>query len=389
MTFFPRIISQPLYLYTMKRISFFIIGLAALLFFNGCSTEVDLNADYNSKTVVYGLLDPKADIQWIKINKTFLGDGNNLDYATIRDSSEYRWEEFSRLAVEMYIDGDYVTEFPLNDTLLSNKEINGIFYGPEQTVYYFQTPFVNGEAQLNEEATYRLVIDFVERPDVSAETNVVKTTDIGFISPQPTSTLLMASNQAGNAVDYKTVNIRFSTGENIKLYDFSLKFNYTEVLNGERDTTSIEYNLGSYKSTSTGGGMLTDYEYSGLAFFTFLGNRLEAVEGMRREIGVFDGSRTRCFDLRMSVANEDLATYIEVNSPVTGVIQERPTWSNIDNGIGLFASRSSVEVKGIGVTGAGPNGVTNIGNVKALCIGQYTNDLGFCDPNPSSDYTCN
>lgn len=372
----------------MKRISFLLGAFAAIFLFNGCSTDVDLNADYSSKTVVYGLLDPLAETQWIKINKTFLGDGNNLDYALIRDSSEYQWDEFNRLAIEMYVNGDYVTEFALNDTVLSNKEINGIFYGPEHTVYYFNTPLVNGSPQLNEEATYRLVIDFKDRLDVSAETNLVKTTDIGFISPQPTSTLLMASNQAGNLVDYKSVNIRFSTGENIKLYDFSLKFHYTEVLNGDRDTTSIEYNLGSYRSTVTSGGILTDYEYSGLAFFTFLGNRLEHVDGMRREIGFFDGSRTRCFDLRMSVANENLATYIEVNSPVTGVIQERPTWTNINNGIGLFASRSSVEVKNIGVTGAGPNGVTNIGNVKALCIGEFTNDLGFCDPNPSSDYTC-
>ena len=45
---------------------FFAFAVVALLF-SSCETEVELNAPYKSTTVVYGLLDPVQDTQWIKI----------------------------------------------------------------------------------------------------------------------------------------------------------------------------------------------------------------------------------------------------------------------------------------------------------------------------------
>ena len=41
----------------------------------------------------------------------------------------------------------------------------------------------------------------------------------------------------------------------------------------------------------------------------------------------------------MTVGSEDLNTYIKVNKPITGIVQERPQFTNINNGIGLFSSR--------------------------------------------------
>jgi hypothetical protein len=40
-----------------------------------------------------------------------------------------------------------------------------------------------------------------------------------------------------------------------------------------------------------------------------------------------------------SVASDDLNTYMEVTEPSNTVVQERPAFTNITNGIGLFASR--------------------------------------------------
>jgi hypothetical protein len=93
----------------MKR--FFLFLSLATLTLIGCETDVDLNAPYDSTTIVYGLLDPVQDTQWIKINKTFLGEGNNLDYALIRDSSEYKFNEFNAIVVQEIIDGDVINTF--------------------------------------------------------------------------------------------------------------------------------------------------------------------------------------------------------------------------------------------------------------------------------------
>ena len=37
----------------------------------------------------YCLEDESSDTQWVKVNKSFLGDGNNFEYAAINDSTEY------------------------------------------------------------------------------------------------------------------------------------------------------------------------------------------------------------------------------------------------------------------------------------------------------------
>ena len=44
-------------------------------------------------------------------------------------------------------------------------------------------------------------------------------------------------------------------------------------------------------------------------------------------------------DYIFSVASEDLNTYMEVTEPSSSIVQYRPPFTNITNGIGLFSSR--------------------------------------------------
>ena len=44
-------------------------------------------------------------------------------------------------------------------------------------------------------------------------------------------------------------------------------------------------------------------------------------------------------DYILSVAADDMNTYMEVTEPSTSVVQYRPPFTNITNGIGLFSSR--------------------------------------------------
>ena len=68
----------------------------------------------------------------------------------------------------------------------------------------------------------------------------------------------------------------------------------------------------------------------GSEFFNFLRNNI-AQDNINREFVNID--------LIMTVGTTDLETYINVNQPITGIVQERPPFSNINNGIGIFSSR--------------------------------------------------
>ncbi|MFM9421973.1 MAG: hypothetical protein RIR06_434 [Bacteroidota bacterium] len=377
----------------MKFLTYTFFGILFASLFSACETDVDLNAPYKSTTIVFGLLDPGADTQFVKITKTFLGNGNNLEYAQIRDSSEYQWEEFNFIHLEEYNPntGNILNTFNLQEMTITNKDVNGIFYGPEQTVYFLPTP--NG---LNSNAMYRIVVDFVSRPDVQAETNVIPATSVFFQSPQENLGLSLASvNTVTGAIDYRDeVSIRWTPIDNAEIYDLSLRMYYKEKVYADdaltvlvsETTKFVDWNIGTFNADdldlNSGYYNLT---FNAEPYFAYLGNSIPTDNHVRREVGTYDGNKTRAFELRMGLANEELKTYINVNSPVTGIIQERPSYTNILGGLGLFASRASSYVYNIPLEAG-----NNTTNINALVNGIYTVDLNFCDPNPNNnEFSCN
>ena len=91
----------------MKRLyTILCLPLAALFF--ACSTDIDLYAKYEEKPIIYGLLDPNADTNFIKISRTFYVRGDAYQVAANPDSSNYP----GKLDVRMieYCNGDSIRE---------------------------------------------------------------------------------------------------------------------------------------------------------------------------------------------------------------------------------------------------------------------------------------
>ncbi len=387
----------------MKIFSF--VFLILVIVFSSCTTEVELNAPYQSTTVVFGLINPDfngdnlinaLDTQWIKINRTFLGEGNNNDYAAVRDSSEYSDDEFISKVVQRLNDGEVVDEYPLISKLVSNKNIEGIFYGPEQTLYYFIPP----AGGLNQSSDYKIIIRFTDGREVSATTNIVNYAAFSFLTPQANSTILMANPSSNGTVLYiDPVSVRWYPASNASLYDAVLRFHYTELIydnlgwEGEPVSATekqLDYSLGTIVPTSLTATDAMKVEFSGNGFFSFIQSSIPVNPYARRIIGEYDNlqQRTECFDVLLTMGNEELASYIEVNSPSTTIVQERPTYTNVNNGLGLFASRGARKVEGIRLVGEGINGEPTVGNLRAFFVQGSTAELNFCDPNPTSDYAC-
>ena len=68
------------------------------------------------------------------------------------------------------------------------------------------------------------------------------------------------------------------------------------------------------------------------AYFRFLRNNIGTTTD---KVRVFKG-----MDVEIWAAADDYATYINVSQPSQGIVQEKPLFTNIDGGIGLFSSRA-------------------------------------------------
>ena len=75
------------------------------------------------------------------------------------------------------------------------------------------------------------------------------------------------------------------------------------------------------------------YTFDGDAFVNFISTNMPA---MQNEINY---RNLAYMELKYTVGSEYLYTYMAVNEPFEGIVQERPVFSNINNGIGLFSCR--------------------------------------------------
>ena len=369
----------------------------------GCSTDVALNAPYEERTLAFCLLDPAADEQWVRVNRTWLGEGNNLEFALIPDSSEYADGEVI-VTVEQFGPNDVAFENPLStfiakDTLLQDKDDDGIFYGPEYKAYHFPTPDgleVNAGNNAEDLYLYRLTVAFADgRAPLTAMTTLIGASPGNISNPPagiPGFNLNFASG-AGAQVTYPNINFKWSSTAGAKRYEAALVVHFTErvwvdaahtELASETDRT-VRWDLGEETADDDEGGDEIKLPINGEAFYQFLLSRLEDDLFITRELGVWNNNidRIRAFDFVLSIANEELDTYLSVNAPVTGIIQERPVYTNIAGGLGLFASRTQQSVDGLGISKP---------SVQELVEGQHTAVLQFCLPPETegdiAEYAC-
>jgi len=373
---------------------FLITGL-----FTQCSTEVDLTAPYQDITVVYGLLDQTQDIQFIKINKAFLGDAALADMAAVRDSVEYDEGQILSKRVEEWNGNTLLREWELKDTLV--EAVNPtIFYDPAitdplRTVFYFETP-----SNFSPDNEYRLVVEFEDatKETVTASTVLITNSLTGITNPpqnNPAPQITFANNLSSINNVYPDFRFRWLPEDGAKRYELSLEFTYIENLwTDESHTTLVSseqkifnWGLGSVIVPENIGSDNLEKIVNGEQFYTLLASSLESNPLITREVGVLNediaANYYSVFNFVLAVGDNDLNSYIEFSEPVTSLAQERPQWTNVNNGQGLFSSR---------IIQMSDNVKIENNSLRELCTGQHTFDLNFCTKDLAYDdetYFCN
>lgn len=357
----------------MKPTYTFLVLFIAGFLFHSCSTDFDVIGAYEETTIVYGLMDQSEEYHYIRVNKSFLGDGNANDYALIRDSSEYD-------SVEGYVEewiGNTATGrvWTIRDTVLSDRE-DGAFYGPEYTTYYFK------EDNLDPDAEYRLFLDINEgAKEVTATTGLIGDFVFNFIPN--TSSVATVGFATYNSTDmttaYNDYNVKWITSPNGKRYDLSFRFHWTDYTATDTIRRYIDWFVGSEIVTdedASAGGIQIEKLANGEAFLNNIANNVDADPNVLKRV-------VKGVDIMVGAASVDLYTYMIVNAPSTGLIQERPQYTNINNGIGLFSSRYNKAIT---------NKKLSLSTLKVLCEGSITGHLGFCSDTiiySSESFYCN
>ena len=306
-----------------------------IILFSSCETDFDVNAQWEDVTIVYGLIDPNIEDQLIKINKAFLGQGDALQMASIADSSNYNPSDLHvkihRIRQQAFNQYDTLSSVTLNDTILDKDD--GLFTTDNNIIYTFKKP----SSFYNTNSLYALeIINLISGHKVTSQTEIINT--FSFESLNPSFEWGLYNGDLPDSLKFRTKNIEWQPSTNGVIYQLDIVINYIE----NNDTINLPWSQPLVEYTS--GNM--SLKIKGDQFFQFLTTNLT-------------NNTPKQFlnlDLVMTVGSDDLKTYINVNKPFSGIVQERPVFSNINNGVGLFSSRFTYDdIKGIELT----NGTIN------------------------------
>ena len=127
---------------SLKNISskFLLIALVTVISLLSCKKELEINADYQAFPIIYGFLNQYDSLQVFKINKSFLGNEDPINYAGVQDSTLFKDVNLNLVEIE---NGVEVASYPLQKMVLKNKE-SGVFSNPENVVYGAALPRVSG-----------------------------------------------------------------------------------------------------------------------------------------------------------------------------------------------------------------------------------------------------
>ena len=357
----------------MNKLSIGVILLMTIGFFS-CKTDIDVNADPTDITVVYGLINPLDTVHYVKINKAFLGEGSALDLAA--NSSNYTYLEDE---LNVRLDGNGKSYLLTRVTNEVPKKI-GIFDSSINVLYKFT------ESNINRDATYTLKIvnTRLENKEITAVTKIIGNSTVSV--PKVTSSLRFWTGNVsfGNVVSEA---ITVSAGENVGRIQAYVVFNYLEHYSLTSGIIPVEkkviINLGEKNVVNSSNGKLNFLLNGG----NFLDN-IKADVSNPSTVAHFSHRELKNITIELSVAGIDLSTFMEANAPSTTVNQDKPSYTNVINGIGIFSSRtydatwksSKGENSGLNIDNDTKKKLASLG--LGFCFGSHTTATNPCVQKP-------
>jgi len=361
----------------MKRlIAGLVICGVTILSIIACKDDFSLNGNYQEAAVVVGILDQADSVHYVKITRSFIGDGetSSLNIAQIPDSNY-----FNNVDAKIYErngNGDLIRTFTLHDTIIPNKDVNGVFYAPNQKVYVFYT---NSAAPLDPQYNYHLDINIDNgRIKVKAETELVDGMTISNTIAGFNTSFKFIGQQAGT-YGSQVVSVT-STGNATKL-NGKLRFEYREYTSYPNvyEDKSIFMNLGEVDLEVGSNGY--DFSAGGQAFFELLASKISVDPNVeqRKYLGI---------EIQVTGGAKELGSYIAVNQPSSNLAQNKPDFTNltINEGfkvIGIFSARNNLKIYKPAVGGIAQIRAMDQKSVRELCNGPITGMLSFCSDHSS------
>jgi hypothetical protein len=359
------------------------LAIAFMLLVGACSEDIDLSPDGKETAIVYGLLDQNDTIHYIRINRAFYGGTNAVEVAQIPDSNYFK--KVDAFIYEVF-NGDTLRTWKLRDTLISNKDTNGVFFAPLQKLYYFTTsksnPLIN-----NQGSSYHLAVSIDNnRFSVNGQTSLIRNAKIGNPASEGNAFSFASTSIAQYGYYPTTVNLSPGTAQKLNV---KLDIYINEFIGNLSSIKKITWDLGT-KEVST--GIASAVSASGEMFYQKIAEACTNKAVTKRQL--------YRIDINAMFVPYEFIQYEQSLVPSSSIAQSKQDFTNltVTNGMrvkGLFSSRNNIIVQKLPFKQYSASfyyRAIDQSSMKELCQGQYTGGLNFCSDVPSDSkesFFCN
>ncbi|HBO73895.1 MAG: hypothetical protein A2W97_12835 [Bacteroidetes bacterium GWE2_40_63] len=350
----------------MNRLSLLLISLTILT--SSCNDDFPINSDWSDNTLVMGILCTSDTAQYIKINKSFLGEGDVYEMAKVSDSIQYASVldvsliEYSIISTSDSPFNESNWKRTTRDTIklvrtdeIRKSEVNpegeaGTFATDHNYLYKTTAPLVDGYK-------YKLYIKIPGKiQPVWAETYMISK----LVTSNP------SINESRKIFMNEGYTMKWESAIYAKIYQPKIRFNYIEFANGDTvdKNITIEYPMQTVDALRTPDpyetGIDLNQSVGGSDFYKNLAQKIESNQQVKR--------RFKSLDFIFLAGGDDFNTYLNVSQTELSYGQSTPEFSNIQNGNGLFDNRFRYEIKGR---------ILSVSSIDSLVNGSFTKHLNF------------
>jgi len=331
--------------------------LLAIIALVACDNELKVNADFKDVTVIYTALQAEKDVNWVRVERGYLGNEPAENSFNEPDSLYYPVEEISVFLRE-YEPGasrdEISREAPLMVDTGTFDLLPGTFTTQGHRLYRTPPGFT-----LNTDREYEVVVERKDGTEAFARTGLLEQTQL--LNPNGAN-----PNPAFQVFDG---SLTWRSVDDASLHEVKIVFKYREfnTRTGEimRDSVSFEYR--DISPSTSGDRRSIETEFI---------NRV-ANAGIEPNPDLLRFTET----VRIEVwsVGEELFTFMQLNQPISGVNQNRPDFPQVTNGTGVVSSRSRYSLE-----------VFNFDNklINNLITASSACDLRFADIRQQGRDTC-
>lgn len=307
----------------------------------GCSNEVDFNGHGEPIPIVYCLLNPIEQVQYVRVGKSFIRSMDQIDSGIASDSLSWtsealvyieRWENDNPVETTVFAQSNFTVRdsglFPVNGLMVYEAELQ---------------PEPGGEYHL-----------FVYLPELD---KIVS----GICKVMSVPEVIDPEIVPGRTVSFDTIstyNIRWRGGTYTGIYQGVFKMNYSESYNDNFEHHFCYFTTPIYIKQLVGD--VYEEEINGLNFLKSVAQQIDPVPGIQREL--------INFEFIFYAGGSDLAVLVDSELGVASPFTLIRNTSNISGGTGVFSCLCYQRF---------PNLEPSVITKYFLATSLYTKDLGF------------